>query len=397
MESKGFLCLSCEYKGAEFIAEAASLGHRVYLVTSEAHKDDPWPYDVMADVFFMPEKDGRKWDVEILKAGTAAVKRSTKIDRIIALDDYDVQKVAYLREEFRMPGMGQTTARHFYDKLAMRMKAHEAGLPVPGFSALFNDAEINNFLQSSKGPWFVKPRSDAGSLGIRKVSTPDEFWTLAETLGDQRHRYLVEEYTPGQVYHVDSLTFDGKVLFTRSSEYLTPPFNVAHGGGIFRSCTLDVKDPLAKKLSDLNTRVLHAFGMLHGASHSEFILSDGKLYFLETSARVGGANLSVLVEQASGVNLWREWAKIEDAVLRKKSYSAPESLSLNAGIIASLSRYEWPDYSQYSDPEITWRLDKKYHIGFVFRHEDRNQLLNLLDRYNEMINKDYHATVPLKE
>jgi hypothetical protein len=46
--------------------------------------------------------------------------RSRKIDRIIPLDDYDVLTAAAIREHTRIPGMGQTTARRFRDKLAMR-------------------------------------------------------------------------------------------------------------------------------------------------------------------------------------------------------------------------------------------------------------------------------------
>lgn len=397
MERKGFLCLTCEYKGAEFLSAAAELGHRVYLITSEAHRDDPWPFDALTETFYMPEKDGRKWDIMTLRDGVAHLMRSVKIDRIIALDDYDVQKVAFLREEFRMPGMGQTTARHFYDKLAMRMKAKEAGLPVPGFSALFNDEEINSFLSNSQGPWFVKPRSDAGSLGIRKMETADDFWRHSDLLGSDRHKFLIEEFVSGSVYHVDTLSFHGKQLFTRSSEYLTPPFNVAHGGGIFQSCTLDAGDELASRLTEVNSTVLKAFGMVNGASHSEFIVSDGEICFLETSARVAGANLSVLVDQATGVNLWKEWAKIEDALLTNKKYTAPEWRRDNAGIIASLSRFEKPDYSIYPEEEIRWRLDKKYHIGFVFRHPERKTVLELLDKYCNVIAEDYHATVPLKE
>ena len=397
MEKKGFLCLSCEFKGDEFIARAADLGHRVYLITSEAHKDDPWSYDKISETFYMPEKDGRKWDVEILRDGIAHLMRKVKIDRIIALDDYDVQKVAFLREEFRMPGMGQTTARHFFDKLAMRMKASEAGLPVPGFSSLFNDDDIRHFLANSRGPWFVKPRSDAGAIGIRKVEKADDFWPLSDELAENRYRYLIEEYTPGDVYHVDSLSFNGECLFTRSSMYLTPPFNVAHGGGIFRSCTLDVNDEMAKRLQKLNSDVLDAFGMLHGASHSEFIVSEGKIYFLETSARVGGANLSVMVDHATGVNLWTEWANIEHAVLTNSSYSAPDAATDSAGIIASLSRHEWTDYAPYTEPEIVWRLNKKHHIGFIFKHGDRTQVIQMLDKYAGIIVEEYHAAVPMHD
>ena len=70
-----------------------------------------------------------------------------------------MEKAAYLRETFRVPGMGYTTARYFRDKLAMRMKAEEAGIRIPGFSDLFHDLDITHFLKNTQGPWLIKPRS----------------------------------------------------------------------------------------------------------------------------------------------------------------------------------------------------------------------------------------------
>ena len=396
-QSFGFLCVSCEFKGDDFLRAIAEMGHRVYLITSEQNRDKPWPYDLITEAFYMPEKDGRQWNIDHLKVGVAHLMRRAKIDRMIALDDYDVRKVAFLREEFRMPGMGQTTARHFYDKLAMRIQALEAGLPVPGFASLFHDDDINHFLHNSEGPWFVKPRSDAGALGIRKIHSPEEFWTLADKLGDDRHRYLIEEFKAGDVCHVDSLSFDGEIVFTRSSQYRNPPFDIAHGGGIFQSYTLGIKDDRHYQLVELNRKVLQAFRMKHGASHSEYIMHDGEPVFLETSARVGGANLSNMVEVASDVNLWSEWARIEEAVLKSIDYTPPTGSHNYAGIIASLSRYPSPDYGQYGDPEIVWTMQKDYHVGFVFKSQEQQGVINMLDKYSHIIAEDYHAAVPLKE
>ena len=394
----GFLCLASDFKGVDFLRAIAELGHRVYLVTSEDRKDRPWPFDILTDVYYMPGHDGRQWNLEHLEQGVAHVMQSTKIDRVIALDDYEVRKAAMLREVFRIPGMGQTTARHFHDKLAMRMQARDAGIPNPAFTSLFNDAEVNVFMEKNPGPWFLKRREDAGALGIRKAKTPEELWQLLHSFGQKRHLYLAECYISGDVYHVDTLTMNGQVLFTRVSQYLTPPFDVAHGGGIFQSGTLDLNDPIHRDLEALNIKVLHGFGMLHGASHSEFIRSEeGKCYFLETSARVGGAYLADMVRVASGVNLWHEWAKIESALLLGKKYTPPQDKKNQAGIITSLSRVEQPDYSQYRDPEIAWTMDKKFHVSFIFQSPDHNRVRTLLDKYCKIIREDYHATVPLKE
>src|SRR5690606_8106883 len=161
----------------------------------------------------------------------------------------EVWKVARLREEFRLPGMGETTARHFYDKLAMRIEARDAGLPVPEFTSLFNDDIVRQFFRTCEGPWLVKPRRDAGAHGSKKIADETAFWEWAEGIGDQRHHYLLEAYRPGVICHVDSLTYNDETLFTRCSNYLDAPFDVAHGGGVFQSKTMSSKDALAKKLA----------------------------------------------------------------------------------------------------------------------------------------------------
>ena len=392
----GFLCICCEFKGDDFIRQVAEMGHNVYLITSEKHKQDPWPFDQITEVFYMPESDGRAWNLDNLKLGVAHLMRRVKIDRIIALDDYDVLKAAYLREEFRMPGMGQTTARHFYDKLAMRIQAQDHGIPVPGFSDLFNDSDCGHFLNNSHGPWFVKPRSDAGTMGIKKINTHEEFWEHMESLGDNRHEYLIEEFKSGPVCHVDSISHNSEIAFTRSSQYLNPPFDIAHGGGIFQSCTLSAENERHFQLVELNRKVMKAFGMVYGASHSEYIIHEEVPIFLETSARVGGAHLADMVEIASGVNLWREWAKIEVAVLGRKEYDKPETRHDHAGIIASLSRYDYPDYDVFNDPAIAWKMVKQYHIGFIFRSESQEEVLNKLGEYSHIIADEYHAALPPK-
>lgn len=394
-----FLCISCDFKGNEFLQALHELGHKVFLVSSKKTEHEPWVRHCLEDIFFMPQDDGRNWDLNTLLQGTAFIFRTHKVDKIIALDDYDVKKVSWLREEFRSPGMGETTARHFYDKLAMRMIARDNDIRIPGFSSLFNDDDIRKFFDSSEGPWVVKPRSDAGALGIRKLADEHAFWEWNDTHKENRHTYLIEEFKPGHVYHVDALMTDYKPLFTRSSRYLQPPFDIAHGGGVFRSQSLDVKDPESKKLKELNAKLIKAFGLKFGASHSEYIKcnEDGKFYFLETSARVGGANLANMVEAASGINLWAEWAKIEAAMLLGEKYKLPETENSNAGIVATLSRFETPDYTPLEHPSVVWKMQKTYHVGLIVKNDDAQEVYELLNKFTEKIFADYHSTVPLKE
>jgi hypothetical protein len=143
----------------------------------------------------------------------------------------------------------------------------------------------------------------------------------------------------------------------------------------------------------INRAVLGALGMQHGVTHAEFIRSeaDGQFYFLEAAARVGGASVDMLVEQATGVNPWVEWAKLEIAQLRGEAYSPPATRQEYAGLLVSLSRQEWPDSGAFDDPEIAWRLHKRHHIGFVVRSPDHQRVQTLISSYVPRIGAEYTA------
>jgi len=384
------LCIATYRKGDEFLKECRRQGCRVLLLTDETLRDSDWPREAI-DAFYyvrrdMPESDIRK--------GAAYLARTERLDRIVALDDFDVEIGAMLREYLYVPGMGETTGRAFRDKLAMRSRARAAGIPCPDFIHPVNHDAINEWTSRVPAPWVLKPRSQAAAIGIKKLHSVDELWRTLESLGDDRPEYVLERFVPGDVYHVDSLVFDRQIVFAAASRYGTPPLAVAHEGGIFVTRTLPDDDPVARALKDSNARLLDAFGMLRGVSHTEFIrAADGQINFLETSARVGGAYIVDVVEAATGVNLWREWAKIEIAG-EHGSYVPPASRGRHAGIVLSLSRQEEPDMSAYSDPEIVTRIRKRHHAGLIVSADSGDRVAHLLDSYVPRFYQDFHASAP---
>lgn len=391
------LCIASYFKGEEFMRAAKETGATVFLITSKKLEHKPWPWESIDDTFYVHDDGKDNWNMEDVVSGLGYVMRSRNIDRIVSLDDFDVEKGAYLRENFRIAGMGQTTARYFRDKLAMRVQAQNEGINVPAFTSLFNDEVINDYIAKTSAPWLIKPRGEASATGIKKVHSAHELWETIHSLGQKRHQYLVEQFRPGDVYHVDALSLDRKVIFSRVSRYLATPMEVAHGGGVFRSITEEFGSKDEKALQKMNEQVMKAFGMNYSASHTEFIKSkeDGKFYFLETASRVGGANLAEMVEVSSGINLWREWAKIEIAVARGESYTLPPVRNDYSGIVVSLSRFEHPDNSSFTDKEIAWRMDKEYHIGLIVQSAKQEKVLSLLDHYAERVKNEFHASMPI--
>jgi biotin carboxylase len=389
-QHKTFLCISNYFKGGAFLTSLKKAGNTVFLVTSEKLRESNWPHENIDEIFYMPGQD-LDWDLEKLLMGVAGIMRSTKIDAIVALDDYDVEKATFLRENLRIPGMGQTTGRYFRDKLAMRMRAHDAGVLVPPFSALFNDEEINHFADTIPAPWVLKPRSEASAHGIIKVHDKENLWQNIHELGDNRVRYLVEQFKPGDVYHADSLILKEKPLFCTVSKYLATPMEISQGGGIFRSANVTYGSDDDKDIKEANKKVMKAFGMKNGAAHTEFIKGreDGKIYFLETSSRVGGAHLAEMVEGATDINLWSEWAKIEDAISKEKDYKLPKVKKGFAGIVLTLSNFQQPDLSSFDDPEVCFRVPLDYHAGLIVRSNKQEKIMELLDDYADRLSNGY--------
>jgi biotin carboxylase len=386
------LCVATFEKGAEFLRECKRQGCTVLLLTTDALENAPsWPREAIDEVFAIPADITRD---DLLK-GVSHVARTRQIDRVVALDDFDVETAALLREHLRVPGMGETTARYFRDKLAMRVRAHDHDILVPPFVALFNDADVNAFLDTVPGPWLVKPRSQAAAIGIRKAATRDEVWQHIHDLGDMRSFSLLEQFVPGDIFHVDSIVWDRQVVFSASHRYGSPPWTVAHQGGVFTTSTVDRHSEDAQVLDALNRRLLDTLGLVRGVTHTEFIRSnaDGRFHFLETASRVGGAFIVDVVAAATGLNLWHEWAKLEVAG-EHGQYVVPSHDDQYAGLVLSLARQEHPDTSAYDDPEVVQRIDLAHHAGLIVRASTPGRVEDLLDSYARRFLEDFYASAP---
>lgn len=388
---KTILCICSYEKGQEFLRACKRQQWRVILLTVTVLEHADWPHESIDEIFFMP--DLAKID-DVIR-GVSYLARTRVFDRIVALDDYDVWPAAALREHLRMPGMGDSTVRYFRDKLAMRVQAQQHGIAVPAFVQVLNHDKLNEFMANTPAPWVMKPRAEASTIGITKINNPDQLWERVNALGDLQSFYVLEHYIPGQVCHVDSLVYDRNVVFCEVHQYGRPPLDVFHEGGISTTHTIERGSEQERTLKNLNSKVLTAFGMESGAVHMEFIKGDdGNFYFLETAARVGGASIVDLIEASTGINLWREWAKIEIAVAEGRPYQLPEHKQNYAGVIISLARQEHPDTSAYQEAEIVMRLQKRHHVGFVVASPEQDRVQTLLDDYTRRFAADFSASMP---
>ena len=391
------VCLATYFKGAEFIRECKEHGCHVVLVTKEKMLQEDWPRESLDDLIAMPNDAGPALFIDLL----AFLARKAKIDRVIALEEYDVVTAALMREHLCLPGLSSSGAKVFRDKLSMAVHSQRAGIHVPEFVPLVNAEEVDGFMRRVPGPWIIKPRSDVSAIGIRKVNQAEEVWRAIDEMNERpnlRERssyYLLARFIPGEVFHVDSVVNDGKVVFAGANQYGRPPMQVAHLGGAYISRTLARGSADEKTLLSTNRKLIQALTLQRGATHAEFIKSeaDGKFYFLEIAARVGGAYIADVLEAASGINLWREWARLEIADGKAPGKITPLRREY-AGIILSLAKQVEPDTSGYVDEEIVYRVKKRHHAGLIVRAPRVERVNELLENYVRRFAEDFVAVAP---
>jgi biotin carboxylase len=385
------LCLTTYEKGQPFMRQCAEMGCRVLLLTVEKHRQANWPHDALEEVVYMPEG----LSLEQVTNTVTYLARSRKFERLVALDEFDMEIVASLREHMRIPGMGRTTTAHFRDKLAMRFEAARGGALVPDFTPVLNYDDLRAYMASVPGPWVLKPRAEASAIGIRKIHEPEQLSRSLDELGDRQSYYLLERFVPGEIFHVDAITADREVIFTAVSQYGKPPMQVMHEGGVFTTRVIDRNSSDARELTAINARLIPSMGLVRGVTHAEYIrASDGRFYFLEVAARVGGAFIADVVEHATGLNLWREWARVEVSAMRGLRYTLPPSREEHAGSVLCLAKTSEPDTSMFSEPEIVYRMKKHHHAGLIVRSADHERVRLLLEEYADRFARQYLAVAP---
>jgi biotin carboxylase len=394
------VCIASEHKGNEFLDEAQNAGWHVTLVTRKKLLDEPWVWTALNDVKTV--EDAASPDDYVRAITNVAGAR--KIDRVVGLDEFDVTTAARAREHLQLGGMTSSHSLRFRDKLSMRNIADEAGIPCPEFTGVFNQKEIEEFLERVPAPWILKPRYEVSAFGIRKCETKDQVWEVLNDLDkrnnwrDHPSQFVLERFIPGNVYHVDSIVEKGKVLACGVSKYGTPPFSVTHYGGVFTTSIVPYRSKERKELAKLNQQLLSAFKYERGVSHAEFLRSetDGKFYLLEVACRVGGAYIANVLEHACNFNLWREWAKLETST-PENPYKLPKLRKDFAGVALALANQDKPDTSHYDDAEIVYRVSKPKHVGLIFYSQKQKRVNELLETYSERIAADFLAIVPAKE
>jgi hypothetical protein len=342
-----FLCIAGCARGHEFLRQCAELDVRPTLLTLDSLQDAGWPRDVLDDLATMPAGLTR----EQVENTVTWMARGRKFDRIVALDGGELLTAAELREHMRLPGMGITTAGYYRDRLAMRISAKESGFAVPEFCRILNYDEIREFMGRVPTPWMLKARVPAQNAPSRQIGDPEALWCALEQLGDLQSHFLLEEVVEGEEFTVESIVSECRVVFSVVHRYRTLP--VAGGMRLIETVERTSRDWM--ELTALNGGIVPSLGMVRGVTQTHFVRShaDGRHRFVKIAASVGGG-VDRLTEAASGLNLWREWARLEVAHLRGEAYVPSAWFERYAVSLRGASGLLQPDAHEMDGVEVAF-------------------------------------------
>ena len=281
------------YQTRSFAEAAKALGADVVFASDRCHQlEDPWADGAIAVRFDEPEDAARR-----------IVKQSLvrPVDGLIALGDRPTATAAYTARALGFAYNSPQSVENCRSKLCQREVLRDAGLPVPGFFSFRLDKRAEKILPRVQFPCVVKPLRLAGSQGVIRANSPEEFQSAVARIKDllespevkvtrepDLDRLLVERYIPGAEVAVEGLLTRGKLrilgVFDKPDPLEGPYFEES----IYITPSR-LPDEMYDRLLDCAEHTVQALGLTHGPVHAEFRINDEGPWVLEAAPRpIGG-------------------------------------------------------------------------------------------------------------
>lgn len=206
-------------------------------------------------------------------------------DMVLGLRDSVQAATASTAELFGVPGNPPAVVRCVQNKDSCRAALAAAGFRQPALRLCTSARDAIEFMAGSAGPWVVKPRDGAGSLGVRKVTGTGDLAQALRELPDP-DLFLIEEMLAGPEYSVEGVFLSGrpKVLAVTAKYLLPPPHFVEVGHVIPAELPGEQRAEIEREV----IRALTVLGLRAGVFHVELWLTADGIVLGEVHPRAAG-------------------------------------------------------------------------------------------------------------
>jgi biotin carboxylase len=232
--------------------------------------------------------------------------RAHRPDGVLTVSaDRAVPVVAAVAEALGLPGIGTEVAHLMTQKIAMRRRFAERGVPQPRFAAARGLVDARAAAGTVGFPAVLKPADSGGQRGLFRLESVDDLdahlhAALAESAGGE---VVIEEYCEGLELNGIAIARDGEVDILTLSDRLRPP-GVGFGVGWIHVYPATIFADALEEAQRVVQAAIHAAGMRNGIAFPQLLVGDdGSVRIVEVAARIPGGQMADLVRHAVGVDL----------------------------------------------------------------------------------------------
>ncbi|WP_066506632.1 ATP-grasp domain-containing protein [Abyssisolibacter fermentans] len=233
---------------------------------------------------------------------------TTKTNYLVSIHEYDLIKAGYVRERYNILGQDSTSAIAFRNKVKMK-DILKGIVKLPDYLKIKHIYELIDFIKKFDYPVVIKPIDMAASIDVSIINNENDLKVLLNK--GIKQNWEIEKFISENMYHVDGLYRDGKLLLCRSSRYINNGVSYQSNkflGSVMLNKNNANQKRLEKTVRDILVRLPTPISTI--AFHAEFfITNENEIVFCEIASRVGGAKVETVMEYATGVNLTREWVR----------------------------------------------------------------------------------------
>lgn len=185
---------------------------------------------------------------------------------------------------------------------------------------------LGAIMESLKLPVFVKPNESGSSLGVSKVTSPEQLMGAIDKAFSEDNQVLIEEFIDGRELTIGVYALKGKVHTLPPTEIVSKneffDYEAKYTPGVTSEITPAVIDQ--DVLSQLNRKAESIYMHLNcrGIVRMDFILNGktNELFFLEVNTMPGQSENSIVPQQvrAAGMNLVSFYGNLLDEILEAR-------------------------------------------------------------------------------
>ena len=214
------------------------------------------------------------------------------IDGVMCIASDIPLTVASVANELELPGIPIVSAELAMDKMAMKLKFHEDGIPIPNFDKLTNRDQLEDIVLDWGYPVVIKPVDSRGARGVLRLTEEvdlDWAWTHSSE-NSPTGRVMIEKYLEGPQISTESLMINREcytVGFSdRNYEFIEKyaPFIIENGGDL----PSILPDEIKKEVKKVVKKAALSMGIENGIVKGDIVVHDGKPYVIELAARLSG-------------------------------------------------------------------------------------------------------------